>query len=93
MKNVFIRLSSLLMALGFLFCMASCSKTSEYDPSVIVGTWKFEQNGSIRELITEIIDDSSVYTDIYYEFYEDGTGCTYSTMFDDKIEFSYEYDG
>ena len=44
-------------------------------------------------MITDAITDPGVYVDLYYEFYEDGTGKTYLSTDKDPMEFSYTYDG
>ena len=59
----------------------------------IVGVWKYAHNEEYREYITEAITDPGAYVDLYYEFYEDGTGKTYLSTDDNEMTFTYTYDG
>lgn len=86
----------LLFAVPVILCLLLCScgnganineKVSDNDN--IYGTWKYELNGEHREAITEVIVDSYVYVDYFYDFNEDGTGAAYSSMSKSKMEFTY----
>ena len=71
--------------------LSSCGNSPKISNSNIVGVWKYELNGEYREAITSYITDEHVYEDFYYEFYDDGTGCTYSSLSKNKETFTYEY--
>lgn len=78
------------ICLTAVLLLSSCAKASKGD---IVGQWKYSLNSEIRDLVTEVLADSGVYDDIYYEFREDGTGCTYTTNNPDPVNFTYTFDG
>lgn len=59
----------------------------------IVGTWKYSPNEVVRDYITDMINDPGVYVDLYYEFYEDGTGVTYLSTDKTKVPLTYSFDG
>jgi len=71
--------------------LVSCGKGKT--PEGIVGVWKFSPNEEYREIITDAITDPRVYVDLYYEFYEDGTGKTYLSTDENVMEFTYVFDG
>lgn len=58
-----------------------------------MGKWKYSLNSDIRDVLTEVMADTSVYDDVFYEFNEDGTGCTYTKNNPEKMEFTYTFDG
>lgn len=82
--------TSAALCVAALLVLTSCSKAGGGD---IVGKWKYSLNSEIRDLLTEVIADSAVYSDIYYEFRSDGTGCTYSTNDSEPMNFTYTFDG
>ena len=78
-----------------LICMLSlfaCGKKDVGDSS-IVGKWKYSLNADIRDVLTEVMADTSVYDDVFYEFNENGTGSTYTKNNPEKMEFTYTFDG
>lgn len=91
MKKIIAFILSLLFVAG----LCSCAKDAEHDTPEegIVGVWKYSPNEEYRDLITDALADPGVYVDLYYEFYEDGTGKTYLSTDDSVMEFEYEYDG
>lgn len=91
MKKFFKPIIFMLALAAAVLSFAGCSKSPQ---SEIVGKWKYSLNADIRDAITEVLVDPAVYTDFYYEFNEDGTGCTYSSADEDKpVDFTYTYDG
>ena len=56
-----------------IFSLFSCGKKDVGEGS-IVGKWKYSLNADIRDVLTEVMADTSVYDDVFYEFNEDGTG-------------------
>ena len=75
-----------------MFSLFSCGKKDVGDNS-IVGKWKYSLNADIRDVLTEVMADTSVYDDVFYEFNEDGTGSTYTKNNPEKMKFTYTFDG
>ena len=75
-----------------IFSLFSCGKKDVGEGS-IVGKWKYSLNADIRDVLTEVMSDTSVYDDVFYEFNEDGTGCTYTKNNPKKMKFTYTFDG
>ncbi len=75
--------------------LSACAGETVYDTPQegIVGVWKFSPNEEYREFVTDAITDPGVYVDLFYEFYEDGSGKTYLSTDDNEMEFTYTYDG
>ena len=91
MKKYIAIILSLLFVVGLCSCSGKASYSSPREG--IVGVWKYSPNEEYRDLITDALVDPGVYVDLYYEFYEDGTGKTYLSTDDGVMEFEYEYDG
>lgn len=89
------RAVSAVIAIILMLSFASCKKAPSYDTPEegIVGVWKYSYNEEYREYVTDAITDPGVYVDLYYEFYEDGTGKTYLSTDENEMEFTYSYDG
>lgn len=89
------KIIAIILSLLFVAGLCSCGKKYAYDTPEegIVGVWKYSPNEEYRDLITDAVVDPGVYVDLYYEFYEDGTGKTYLSTDDAVMEFTYEYDG
>lgn len=76
-----------------LISAVSCAHSYDTPEEGIVGVWKYAYNGEIRDYITQLITDERLFVDLYYEFYEDGTGVTYLSTDKTKMEFTYIFDG
>lgn len=76
-----------------IFTLFSCGKKEAAENGSIVGKWKYSLNADIRDVLTEVMADTSVYDDVFYEFNEDGTGSTYTKNNPEKMEFTYTFDG
>ena len=89
------KILSIVLAVFFVLSLASCAKKTTYDTPEegIVGVWKYSPNEEYREYVTDAITDPCVFVDLYYEFYEDGTGKTYLSTDDNEMTFTYTYDG
>lgn len=95
------KIIAILLCTLAVLCAASCTAKEELNGKPVAGTpgedivgkWKYSSNEDIRDVITEVLQDPNVYVDLYYEFYEDGTGKTYISTDDTVLEFSYEFDG
>ncbi|MBQ2729347.1 MAG: hypothetical protein IJF69_01080 [Clostridia bacterium] len=87
--------AAIIIAVIFVLSLASCSSKVKYDTPQegIIGVWKYSPNEEIRDIITDAVTDPGVYVDLYYEFYEDGTGKTYLSTDDNEMTFTYTYDG
>ena len=81
-----------LFAVILSFSLVSCGEKAE-DGESLAGLWKYELNGDVRELITDVIVDENIYVDIYYLFCEDGTGKTYTSDGSFETEFTYTVSG
>lgn len=88
----FVSAAAAVCCLICIFSLFSCGKTDVGDDS-IVGKRKYSLNSDIRDVLTEVMADTSVYDDVFYEFNEDGTGCTYTKNNPEKMEFTYTFDG
>lgn len=88
------RIAVIVLALALLF-LASCSGSAVAGTPAekIVGKWCYTPNEDILDIVTQVINDPGVYVKLYYEFYEDGTGVTYLSTDDSKMEFTYSFDG
>ena len=83
------RLISILLATVLLFSFTACSKKSEKN---IVGVWMYPNYTEFKDYVTDIITEDIFYK-VYYEFYEDGTGCTYIEGEEDNpVRIVYNYD-
>lgn len=84
---------AVITVLSILLCSCGSALINEKvsDNNDIYGTWKYELNGEHRTAITEVIVDSYVYVDYFYDFNEDGTGAAYSSMSTGKMEFTYTF--
>ena len=94
------KIISVILCIAAVLCFSACAKEEIKGKPVagtpgedIVGKWKYAPNEDIRDLVTEVLQDPNVYVDLYYEFYEDGTGKTYISTDDAVLEFQYEFDG
>ena len=94
------KIISVILCIAAVLCFSACAKEEVKGKPVagtpggdIVGKWKYAPNEDIRDLVTEVLQDPNVYVDLYYEFYEDGTGKTYISTDDAVLEFQYEFDG
>jgi hypothetical protein len=89
------KIIALILVLFSVLSLSSCVEfASDVPPEEgIVGVWKYAHNEEYREYITEAITDPGAYVDLYYEFYEDGTGKTYLSTDDNEMTFTYTYDG
>ena len=80
---------SILLAAVLLFSFTACSKKSEKN---IVGVWMYPNYSEFKDYVTDIITEDIFYK-VYYEFYEDGTGCTYIEGEENNpIRIVYSYD-
>ena len=83
------RLISLLLAVVFAISLSSCSKNTEKS---IVGQWMYPNYSEFKEYVTDVIQEDIFYK-VYYEFYEDGTGCTYIEGYENNpARIVYKYD-
>jgi hypothetical protein len=82
------RIISAIIACVILLSVCSCTPTIS-----IVGTWEYDNNYGLKDLVSDQIDDAYFYK-VYYQFNEDGTGKTWTSYSPDyKAEFTYEFDG
>ena len=90
------RAVSVLLALAAVLCLVSCkgdSVVAGTPAEGLVGKWCYYPNEAVHDIITDVIVDPNVYVKLFYEFYEDGTGVTYLSTDDTKMEFTYSFDG
>lgn len=87
------KILSAVVLILIIFSAVSCGHSYDTPEEGIVGIWKYAYNGDIRDYITQVITDERLFVDLYYEFYDDGTGVTYLSTDDSKMEFTYIYDG
>lgn len=86
MMKKFVCLFSAVILL-FAFCACQNTETS------LIGTWEYDNNYELKELVSGQLDDSYFYK-VYYQFNEDGTGATWTSYSPDfKAEFTYTYNG
>ncbi len=64
---------SLILAFIFVLSLCACSKNTEES---IIGKWMYPNYSEFAEYVTDVIEEDIFYK-VYYEFYGDGTGCTY----------------
>lgn len=80
---------ALLLAAVLLFSFAGCSKKVDKN---IVGVWMYPNYSEFKDYVSDIITEDIFYK-VYYEFYEDGTGCTYIEGHEnDPVRIVYNYD-
>ncbi len=85
------RLTVIILCFSLLFVLASCSN-NETDPKAIIGTWEYPNNSQIKDYVTDVIKEDIFYK-VYYQFNEDGSGCTYiEGKEDNKVNLTYTYD-
>lgn len=83
------RFLSLFLALIILCSFVGCGKRGSKD---IVGVWMYPNYSEIKDYVTDVITEDIFYK-VYYEFYEDGTGCTYiEGRESDPIRLAYSYE-
>lgn len=87
------RILALIFVISLLFSICSCAlKTNETDPTAIIGKWMNPNYTEFKEYVTDEVP-ADIFYKIYYEFYEDGKGCTYVEGYEDKKTYIvYSYD-
>ena len=85
------RLTLFILCLSVLLGCTSCSN-NETDPTAIIGLWEYPNNSQIKDYVTDVIKEDIFYK-VYYQFNEDGSGCTYiEGKEDNKVNLTYTYD-
>ena len=90
------KIIAIILCAAALLTFGACQRknTVEGTPAEdIVGTWKYSPNEEIRDIVTDVLKDPNVYVDLFYEFYEDGTGKTYISTDNAVMKFEFEFDG
>ena len=64
---------SLLLAIVLLCSFTSCANKGDKN---IVGLWMYPNYSEFKDYVSDVITEDIFYK-VYYEFNEDGTGCTY----------------
>jgi len=73
-----------------MLTIASCA---EKEPPSIVGTWEYSNHSELKDYLTDQLDDSFFFK-VYYQFDEDGSGCSWTESYpDNKLTFTYTFDG
>ena len=82
------RLISILLIIVILTSVTSCQSGLS-----IVGTWEYDNNYGLKDLVSGQIDDAFFYK-VYYKFNYYGKGQTWTSYSPDhKAEFTYTFDG
>ena len=80
---------SLLLAIVLLCSFTSCANKGDKN---IVGLWMYPNYSEFKDYVSDVITEDIFYK-VYYEFNEDGTGCTYiEGQENNPVRIVYSYD-